>query len=89
MEKISFLLDGENKAEFYVLEQTRLGGINYLLVTDKEEGDAQALILKDLSKEGDTEGLYEIVSEDNELAAVAEIFEDILEDIAFVTDDEA
>lgn len=89
MEKISFVQEGQEALEFYVLEQTRLGGINYLLVTDKEEGDAEALILKDLSKEDDKDGVYEIVSDEDELAAVAAIFEDILDDVAFVTDDEA
>lgn len=48
MEKISFSRPDEEPVEFYVLEQTRLGGINYLLVTDKEEGDAEALIFKRL-----------------------------------------
>lgn len=89
MEKISFVQEGQEALEFYVLEQTRLGGINYLLVTDKETGDAEALILKDLSKEDDADGVYEIVSDDDELAAVAAIFEDILDDVAFVTDEEA
>ena len=88
MEKISFVQQGQEALEFYVLEQTRLGGINYLLVTDKETGDAEALILKDLSKEDDVDGVYEIVSDDEELAAVAAIFEDILDDVAFVTDEE-
>ncbi|MBP3459505.1 MAG: DUF1292 domain-containing protein [Lachnospiraceae bacterium] len=88
MEKISFVPEGQEAVEFYVLEQTRLGGVNYLLVTDQEDGDAEALILKDLSKDGDTEGVYEIVSEDKELDAVAAIFEDMLEDVAFVTDEE-
>lgn len=89
MEKIAFIPDGrQDIVEFFVLEQTRLGGTNYLLVTDKEEGDADALILKDLSEEGDTEGVYEIVSDDRELEAVAQIFEDILEDVAFVAEDE-
>lgn len=88
MEKISFVQEGQEALEFYVLEQTRLGGINYLLVTDKETGDAEALILKDLSKEDDVDGVYEIVSDDEELAAVAAIFEDILDDVAFVTDEE-
>lgn len=83
MEKISFMSDGQETAEFYVLEQTRLGGVNYLLVTESEDGDSDALILKDLSEESDAEGIYEIVSDDRELAAVAEIFEDILEDVAF------
>ncbi len=88
MEKISFVPDGQEAVEFYVLEQTRLGGVNYLLVTEREDGDSDALILKDLSEEADAEGVYEIVSDDEELAAVAVIFEDILEDVAFVTGDE-
>lgn len=88
MEKISFVPDGQDAVEFYVLEQTRLGGVNYLLVTEQEEGDSDALILKDLSEDADAEGIYEIVSDDKELAAVAEIFEDMLEDVAFVTDEE-
>lgn len=88
MEKISFVPEGQEPVEFYVLEQTRLGGVDYLLVTEQEDGDSDALILKDLSKDGDSEGIYEIVCDDKELAAVAEIFEDMLEDVAFVTDGE-
>ena len=87
MEKISFSRPDEEPVEFYVLEQTRLGGINYLLVTDKEEGDAEALMLKDLSSDEAVEGIYEIVSDDQELNAVAAIFEDILEDVDLVSDD--
>ena len=64
-----------------VLEQTKLGGITYILVTDTQEGDGEALILKDLSTEEDAEALYEIVSEDDELQAVAAVFENLLDDI--------
>ena len=43
MEKVKFMPAGEERAEeFYVLEQTMIGGISYLLVTDKEEGDGEA-----------------------------------------------
>ena len=70
VEKIKFSQQGSEPVEFYVLEQTRLGGVNYLLVTDKEDGDAEALILRDLSSEEDTEGVYEIVSDDQELDAL-------------------
>lgn len=87
MEKIKFTPEGQEAVEFYVVEQTRLGGINYLLVTDEEDGDADALILKDLSSEQDEEGIYEIVSDDQELHAVAAIFEDILEDVDLVAGD--
>ena len=67
--------------EFYVLEQTRIGGIDYILVTDEEEGDGEALILKDMSRDGEPEGLYTIVSDDQELEAVAGVFENMLEDV--------
>ncbi len=84
MEKIKFNPEGEEPVEFFVLEQTRIGGYNYILVTDFEEGDGEALILKDLSKDGEEESVYTIVSDDDELNAVAGVFEDMLEDVKFV-----
>ena len=86
LEKITFFPEGEDPVEFFVLEQTRMGGINYILVTDCEEGDGEALILKDLSKDGEEESLYAIVSEEEELNAVAGVFENMLEDVTFVQD---
>jgi hypothetical protein len=38
MEKITFNPDGEESVQFYVLGQTRLGGFDYILVTDSEDG---------------------------------------------------
>ncbi len=84
LEKITFRPEGEEPVEFFVLEQTRIGGYNYILVTDCEEGDGEALILKDLSKDGEEESLFTIVSEDEELEAVASVFENMLEDVEFV-----
>lgn len=81
LEKITFTPEGEEPVEFYVLEQTRIGGKNYILVTDAEEGDGEALILKDLSEDGEAESVYEIVEDDDELSAVAGVFENMLEDI--------
>ena len=84
MDKVSFVLkDCDECVEFYVLEQTRVSGVNYILVTDTEEGDGEALILKDLSDSESAESLYEIVSEDVELTAIAKVFEEILEDVEF------
>ena len=88
LEKITFCPDGDEAVDFYVLEQTKIAGVNYILVTDFEDGDGEALILKDLSKAEDTESVYEIVSDENELNAVAGVFEDLLEDVQFVQDDE-
>lgn len=82
MEKIKFALAGEEgAAEFYVLEQTRIGGTAYLLVTETEEEDGEAWILKDLSKDGESEALYEIVEDDGELDAVGRVFAEMLEDV--------
>ena len=80
-EKITFRPDGEEPVDFYVLEQTRIGGHDYILVTDTEEGDGEALILKDISRDGETDGVYIIVSDDDELAAVAGVFGNMLEDV--------
>ena len=47
MEKITFVPEGGEAVAFYVLEQTSIGGVNYILVTDAaEEEDGEAYILK-------------------------------------------
>ncbi len=82
MEKITFTFEGEDQAvEFFVLEQTKLGGVTYILVTDSEEEDAECLILKDLSKVEEDESVYEVVEDDTELLAVSKVFEELLEDV--------
>lgn len=83
LEKITFNPNGEDPIDFYVVEQTRIGGYNYILVTDFEEGDGEALILKDMSKDGEEESVFTIVSDDEELSAVAGVFENLLEDVEF------
>ncbi len=81
LEKITFRPDGEEPIDFFVLEQTRIGGYNYILVTDCEEGDGEALILKDISADGEAESVFTIVSDETELSAVAEVFEKMLDDV--------
>lgn len=87
-EKIFFRPVGEEPVEFFVVEETKINGINYILVTDFEEGDGEALVLKDLSKPEDVESVYEIVSNDEELDAVAGMFESLLEDTELVREDD-
>jgi len=76
--------NNEETVEFFVLEQTKINGINYILVADSEEDDAEALILKDLSEEEDADALYEILEEDEELEAVSKVFSEMLEDIDII-----
>ena len=80
-EKITFeSVDGE-KAEFYIIEQTKINGYQYILVADSKEDEAEAYILKDISSQDETEALYEMVEDDTELEYVSKIFEELLEDI--------
>lgn len=82
MEKIIFTFeDTKDEVEFFVLEQTRVSGNNYILVTDSEEDGAECLILKDTSAAEDTESLYEIVEDEAELSGVLKVFEELLEDV--------
>lgn len=81
MEKIVFKPEGEKEVAFYVLEQTTIGGNNYILVTDSEaEEDGEALILKELGAGDETDNIYEIVEDTTELNAVAAVFDSLLED---------
>jgi len=84
MEKIKFETDEEGLVEFFVLEETRINGINYLMVTESDdEGDEEAVayILKDTSALEEAEAVYEMVEADDELEYVSKVFAELLEDV--------
>lgn len=82
MEKIKFIPDGQaEEIEFFVLEQTKLAGESYILVTDQEDGDAECMILKELPGDKKGESVYETVTDDSVLQAVMALFSQLLEDI--------
>ena len=82
MEKIRFQSPNGTVAEdFYIEEQTRIGGVAYLLVSDSMGDEANAYILKDVSEDTDSEAFYEMVEDENELQAVYKVFEQMLEDV--------
>ncbi len=85
MEKIKMIVpDTGEEVEFFVLEQTRVNGVNYLLVTENDdEEETDAYILKDLSRDEETEAVYEFVEDDITLDAVSKVFEELLDDIDF------
>ena len=74
--------DGE-EAEFFVLEQTTLMGVNYYLVAPVEEADEEDIecfILKENADEKDAEyGMYSFVEDEKELDALSSIFDELLE----------
>lgn len=85
MEKITFVTDDGGKEEFYVEEQTRINGVNYILVSDSKDDEANAYILKDISTDTDAEAEYVMVEDDTEFDAVSGVFASMLDDEADIT----
>ena len=83
MEKVKFVFrDGSGEDEFFVLEETKINGAAYILVSDSEDDDGECLILKEVEEESQPESVYEIVEGETELAAVSKVFEEVLEDVS-------
>lgn len=80
--KITLVTDDGGAVDFYVLEETRINGMSYLLVTDAADDDeeGECYILKDLSESDNADALYEFVEDDNEIDYLFKIFSELLED---------
>ena len=83
MEPIYLPDEDGNQIKLFVVEETQVSGIKYLLVceSDNEEEDSEAYILKEVAVEGD-EVVYEFVEDDVEFDAVAKLFEELVGDDA-------
>lgn len=80
LEKITFTDENGQTSDFYILEQTKLNGINYLLVIDSvSEEETEALILKEV--DDTNEDVFYCLVEEEELQAISSVFEELLEDI--------
>ncbi|MDO4329943.1 MAG: DUF1292 domain-containing protein [Lachnospiraceae bacterium] len=81
-EKITLQTEDGELVDFFVLEETRINGMNYLLVTDEEDEDAdgECYILKDTSKVEEAEAVYQFVEDDDELNDLFQIFTQLLDD---------
>ncbi|GLB29015.1 hypothetical protein LAD12857_09380 [Lacrimispora amygdalina] len=79
--KITLTNDEGEEIVLYVLEETRINGMNYLLVTDStdEDEEGECYILKDMSKQNEEEALYEFVEDDNEIDYLFKIFSELLD----------
>ena len=76
MEKVTFV-DPQTKEsiDFFVVEETQVNGTRYFFVTEEEDGDCDAYILKEVD-----DVVCEMVDDDTELAAVGKIFSELIED---------
>ncbi len=80
MGKITFVEpDTGEELEFFVVEETQVNGMRYLFVTEREDGDCDAYILKEVGTERE-EAIYEMVEDDAELSAVGRIFAELIDD---------
>ncbi len=90
MEKILFTGENGEKVEFFVIEEAKLNGTNYLLVTESEDEDdeAMAYIMKQVAKNSDKDLTYEFVEDEKEIEAVAGLLEELLDgEVDLVPDD--
>ncbi len=81
--KIVFETD-EGPSEWFVVDETRINGCNYILVADAPEGDAECMILKDTAPAESKESVYEELEDEEELRIVAGMFEEALSDTSIV-----
>lgn len=72
--------DGE-KVTFYVLEETKINGEEYLLVTDSKEEDGECYLLRDTSGPEDPEASYEFVEDDFQLDYLSSLFNELMSDL--------
>ena len=62
-----------------MLEETQINGKKFLFVTEEEDGDSEAYILKEVSTK-DEEVLYQMVEDDVEFSAIAKVFSELTDD---------
>ena len=88
--KILFTGDDGEKVEFFVIEEAKLNGTSYLLVSESEDDDeAMAYIMKQIVREGEKESFYEFVEDEKEIEAVAGLMEELLDgEVDLVPDEE-
>ena len=88
MEKIAFESEEGEVLSFFVIEETKLNGTRYLMVSEQDpdlsedvEGDATILKCVDSDDEEET---YEFVEDDAEWDALLSVFQELLIDTDIV-----
>ena len=81
MEKLIFQGEDGEAIQLYVLESTRIGGVDYILAADAETGDGNCYIFKDKSDSADDTAVYEMVDDENEMDYLLSVFAELLDDV--------
>lgn len=70
--------EGE-KETFFVIEETKINNVDYLLVAKSMDNGSDAYILKDLSEPHEAEARYQFVDDDAEVEYIGKIFAELLD----------
>ncbi|MBQ1394815.1 MAG: DUF1292 domain-containing protein [Lachnospiraceae bacterium] len=76
-EQMVFTNDLGEEEVFYVQAATVLGGVHYILVTETEDLAGDAYIMKQ-SEETEEEITFDMVDDEDELDALADVFEELI-----------
>ena len=76
-EQMVFTNDLGEEEVFFVQAVTVLGGVNYILVTETEDLAGDAYIMKQ-SEENEEEITFDMVDDEDELDALADVFEELI-----------
>ena len=79
---VNFTTDNGEEIPFFVVEETKIAGENYLLVTDSEDDEADAYILREVS-ENTEESFYEMLEDDDKINAISKVFAELFDDVEF------
>lgn len=79
-EKVTFTTENGEEINVFVVEQTMLSGVNYLLVTDSREAEADAFIMRELEDQNG-QCTYEFIEDEKELDALSKVFAELLDDV--------
>ena len=82
IEQVEFETEDGQKILMSVIEETTIAGVDYILVSsdfddESEEGEIEVLPLKLIKEEGEIAS-YETIEDEEELAAVSEVFAKLL-----------
>lgn len=84
---VPFVTEDGEQVEMYVLKETTLQGIHYILVTEDLSDDSEeavVMIMKEEKQSDEDEfALYDMVENEDELQAVAKVFAELMEDVDF------
>ena len=82
IEQVEFETEDGQKILMSVIEETTIAGVDYILVSsdfdgESEEGEIEVLPLKLIKEEGEIAS-YETIEDEEDLAAVSEVFAKLL-----------